>query len=305
MKTEFVTMPDGKAVAVTYWDSAVKPKAAVAVVHGMCEYIARYDDFCTFLGQNGYNAIGMDNRGFGETDAERRGKGYAGMFEATVDDIAREVDLARKRWGVERVYVIGHSYGSFLTQRFIEKYHDKVSGAILCGSAFQSGPMPAFGRFLANRGAKKHADEPGKIFAKLTFESYDKKFGEGKNAWLTRNDKAVDRYNADEKCAGVGVCSYMFYKEMLDGIATVNRERKKVPETFKLMIASGVHDGVGGYGKLVKRLCAEYGKKCGIEPRLKLYALGRHEILNELNKGEVYEDFLAFLDELECEAAGK
>ena len=302
MTTEFVEMTGGKRVAVSFWE-AKNPKAAVVVVHGMCEYIARYNDFCEFLCANGFGVIGMDNRGFGDTDADRRGKGEKGMFEATVDDIKKEVDMARERFGVQNVYVIGHSYGSFLTQRFIEKYHSSVSGAILCGSALQSGIMLKVGTMLAGRQAKKAPDEPGNTFAKLTFKKYDKKFGEGENAWLNRDKAEVEKYNADVKCAGVGVCSAMFYKEMFEGIALTNAERNKVPSGFNLMIASGGDDGVGGYGKLVKKLFKAYRKKCGLNARLKLYEGGRHEILNEPIKGEVYEDFVEFLDD--CEAQGK
>lgn len=302
MTTEFVEMTGGKRVAVTYWDNVPHPRAAVVMVHGMCEYIARYNDFCEFLGNNGYNVIGMDNRGFGDTDPDTRGKGVAGMFENTVDDIKKEVDMARARWGVERVYVIGHSYGSFLTQRFIEKYHDSVSGAILCGSALQSGIMLSVGKKLARRQAKKDPNSPGKTFAKLTFEKYDKRFGEGENAWINRDKHEVEKYNADEKCAGVGICSAMFYKELFEGIARTNKRRGDVPSDFKLMIASGASDGVGGFGKLVKKLHKAYRKKSGLDARLKLYPGGRHEILNEINKGEVYEDFVEFLDSCEREA---
>ena len=303
MTTEFVTMRDGKRVSVSYWDSTEAPRAAIVMVHGMCEYIARYDDFCTFLGHNGYNVIGMDNRGFGDTDAAARGKGYADMFENTVDDIKQEVEIAKARWNVERVYVIGHSYGSILTQRFIEKYHADVAGAILCGSTLQSGIMLSVGRRLAASHSEKSPDGEGKIFAKLTFESYDKKLKDGVNGWINRDKDAVEKYNADEKCAGVGICSNMFYKEMFDGIKRINAHRGDVPADFKLMIASGSDDGVGGYGKLVKKLRRAY-EKHGLTPVFKLYDGGRHEILNEINKGEVYEDFVGFIDGCESEYAG-
>ncbi|MBD5131989.1 MAG: alpha/beta hydrolase [Clostridiales bacterium] len=298
MTTEMVTMTGGKPVAVSFWDNVDKPRAAVVMVHGMCEYIARYDDFCKFLGHNGYNVIGMDNRGFGDTDADRRGKGYDGMFEATVDDIKLEVDMARERWGVERVYVIGHSYGSILTQRFIEKYHSYVSGAILCGTTMQYGVMLGLGRSLAKKWAKKNPDREGKFFAKMTFEAYDKKLKDGNNGWINRDKAEVEKYNADEKCSGVGICSVTFYKEMLNGCHTINKERGRTPSTFKLMIASGTADGVGGYGKLIKKLEKTY-RKHGLNPKVKMYKDARHELLNEINKGEVYEDFVGFLDECE------
>lgn len=304
MTTEFIQMPDGKKVAVTFWDNTDAPRAAIVMVHGMCEYIARYDDFCKFLGSNGYNVIGMDNRGFGDTDPDRRGKGYEGMFEDTVDDIMREVDMARERWNTERVYVIGHSYGSILTQRFIEKYHSAVSGAILCGSTMQTGIVLAVGKILSNSRCKKDPDGAGAPFAKLTFTSYDKKIKDGLNGWLNRDKDAVKAYNADEKCYGVGVCSNLFYKEMFGGLDRINKERGKVPADFKLMIASGKNDGVGGYGKLVKKLYRAY-KKVGLDPMLKLYDGGRHEILNEINKGAVYEDFVEFIDECERELFGE
>lgn len=298
MTTEFVQLTGGKKVAVTYWDNVDKPRAAVVMVHGMCEYIARYDDFCKFLGHNGYNVIGMDNRGFGDTDADRRGKGYPGMFEDTVDDIKLETDIARKRWGVERVYVIGHSYGSILVQRFIEKYHEHVSGAILCGSTIQKGFLRALGAFIAKRKAKRDPDAPGTFFANMTFKSYDKKLKDGHNGWINRDKAEVEKYNADEKCEGVGTCSVMFYKEMLEGCDRINRDRGRVPSTFKLMIASGTDDGVGGYGKLIKKLVKAY-RRHGVEPKVKMYNGGRHEILNEIDKGETYEDFLAFIDDIE------
>ncbi len=303
MTTEFLQLTGGKNVAVTYWDNVEKPRAAVVMVHGMCEYIARYDDFCKFLGHNGYNVIGMDNRGFGDTDADARGKGYPDMFENTVDDIKMEVDIARKRWGVERVYVIGHSYGSILTQRFIEKYHSYVNGAILCGTTMQSGFTLSFGHFLAKRKAKKRPDADGKIFAKLTFESYDKKLKDGVNGWINRDKAEVEKYNADEKCAGVGICSVMFYKEMFEGLKRILKDRGRTPSGFPLMIASGTDDGVGGYGKLIKKLVKTY-RKHGLDPFVKMYEGGRHELLNEINKDVVYEDFVGFLNRQE-ENSGK
>lgn len=294
--TEFVTMRDGKNVAVTYWENVSSPRGVVILVHGMCEYIGRYDDFAKYLNSNGYYVIGMDNRSFGATDADARGKGYEGMFEDTVDDIKQELDIAKERWNTDNIMVIGHSYGSFLTQRFIEKYHDFVKGAILCGSALQDGIVLKVGSTIANKKFKKDPDGKGKIFAKLTFESYDKKLKDGLNGWINRDMAAVEAYNADEKCNFM--CANSFYKSMFDGLKTTNKERGRVPSDFKLMIASGTADGVGGYGKLVRKLAKAYKSKCGLTPKVKLYEGGRHEILNEINKGEVYEDFLNFVDDV-------
>ncbi len=291
---EQFTARDGKKISVRYWEDDVKsPRAAVVIVHGMCEYIDRYDGFCRFLNSNGFYCIGMDNRGFGHTDPDTLGQAYDGMFEDTVDDIKQEADIAKERWGVDKVFVIGHSYGSFLTQRFIERYYSSVSGAVLVGTARQGGFTAALGRVIAKQKCKKDPKAQAKIFYDLTFAKYDKKAGDGFCGWINRDKAEVAKYVADPFCNFL--CTVGFYKTFLFGIRTIIEERSKVPSDFRLMMAAGTGDGVGAYGKDVKRLHKEYLKKCGIDARLKLYDDARHEILNEINKGDVYEDIVGFL----------
>ncbi len=162
----------------------------------------------------------------------------------------------------------------------------------------QSGVMLSLGKRIAAKKVKKNPDADGKFFAKMTFEAYDKKLKDGVNGWINRDKAEVEKYNADEKCAGVGICSVMFYKEMFGGLDSINKERGNTPGAFPLMIASGTDDGVGGYGKLIKKLVKDY-RKHGLYPVVKMYEGGRHELLNEINKGVVYEDFVGFLDDCE------
>ena len=37
------------------------------IVHGMCEYVDRYDDFANYLTQNGFAVIGNDHLGHGKS----------------------------------------------------------------------------------------------------------------------------------------------------------------------------------------------------------------------------------------------
>lgn len=294
MKRESITMRDGKPVWFAFWDELTVPvKGAVVIVHGMAEHIERYDDFAKYLNSRGYIVSGFDDRGHGKTDEKSLGKAYGDLFEDTVDDIAQEVDIVKARYG-KPVFLIGHSYGSFMTQRFMEKYIDRVCGVILSGSALQKGFILNFGSMLANSKCKKHADEPGQIFANLTFVAYDKKLkAKTVNEWLTRDMSVVEEFNKNPLDGFI--CSNGFYKSFFNGLKRVNSERKPMPKGTRLLIASGDADGVGGYGKLVKKLYKVY---CGlgIEPELKLYEGARHEILNETNKDEVYKDFADFID---------
>ena len=53
---------------------------------------------------------------------------------------------------------------------------------------------------------------------------------------------------------------------------------------------------MGNCGKAVENVCKRY-QNCGIKDvEMKLYKDDRHEILNELDKDQVYQDILTWLD---------
>ena len=79
------------------------------------------------------------------------------------------------------------------------------------------------------------------------------------------------------------------YIHKADHLAKMNR---KLPVYF---IAGGA-DPVGNYGKGVEQ-AAEAFRKAGMERvSCKIYPEGRHEILNECNKEEVYKDTAEWIE---------
>ena len=114
--------------------------------------------------------------------------------------------------------------------------------------------------------------------------------------WLSRDDKVVDAYVADPLCgfpASAGLArdmlGGMLYIQQKDSLAAMN---KQLPVFF---IAGG-DDPVGDDGDGV-RLAAEKFQKAGMEDvSVRIYPLCRHEILNELNKEEVYEDVVQWME---------
>ena len=53
---------------------------------------------------------------------------------------------------------------------------------------------------------------------------------------------------------------------------------------------------MGDYGKAVNEVCREYKKKGINDVSMKLYPDDRHEILNELDRKQVYEDVLRWME---------
>ncbi|HEY5123565.1 MAG TPA: alpha/beta hydrolase, partial [Ignavibacteria bacterium] len=67
------------------------------------------------------------------------------------------------------------------------------------------------------------------------------------------------------------------------------------PKDLPVLIISGDKDPVGNNGKGVTEVYNKF-KKAGVKNlTLKLFADGRHEMLNETNKNEVYQFILDWL----------
>ena len=286
MKYEKFTARDGKEINLAVWEEVAEPKGLVQIIHGMCEHVARYDEFAEYLNSKGYLVDGDDHRGHGLTDKDNLGIALDGdLFKDTLRDELDLTDYLINKYSLP-VYVFGHSYGSFITQNYLMCSSDKIAGAILCGSALMSKPIASFGYRVARKKCKKQKNNEGTFFADVTFNSYDKKLKEGKNAWLSYNKQNVEAFNNDELCGFT--CSYGFYRDFFKGLVGIAKGKWEISnKNLPILIIAGADDPVGGSGKLVKKLYKRY-KKNGNKATLMLVSNGRHEILNEYNKAETF-----------------
>jgi alpha-beta hydrolase superfamily lysophospholipase len=62
-----------------------------------------------------------------------------------------------------------------------------------------------------------------------------------------------------------------------------------LPKDLPLLIISGDMDPVGDFGKGVKKVYNLYSNAGIVDVTLKLIPDARHELLNEVNKKEIYE----------------
>ena len=67
--------------------------------------------------------------------------------------------------------------------------------------------------------------------------------------------------------------------------------RKELP----VFLIAGGDDPVGNYGKGVRRAADAFRKAGMTDVSVHIYPLCRHEILNEINREEVYGDILQWL----------
>ena len=73
---------------------------------------------------------------------------------------------------------------------------------------------------------------------------------------------------------------------------------QKVPKELPVFFVAGADDPVGSFGKDVKRVYERYVSAGIQDVRIKLYEGDRHEILNETDRQQVYEDLYNWIIEI-------
>ena len=294
---------DDYQVVMSIWEPDCAPKGIVQIFHGMVEHIDRYEHFAHYLNSKGYIVAGDDHRGHGRTaGVEFLGKvPFGHTYFDTIDDGKVITSYLKKRYGNLPLFVFAHSYGSFLGQGYIQQNSENIDGCILSGSANMSGIEPKIGRFVANIQHKLYGKDKAAEFIKnMTFGGYEKPFKKEKrqNAWLNRDASECEKYNSDKYCNYT--MSVGFYKNFFDGLCRIYEQDRLagIDKKLPIFIVAGDKDPVGKMGKLVNKLYDMY-TQLGIEDvKIKLYEDARHEIVNELNKDEVYADIAGWLDNL-------
>lgn len=288
---------DGKVITVNVWDKVEKAKGIVVISHGMAEHAERYEDFAHFLNENGYVVLAGNHRGHKYNNAGEKGMVEGDSYAQAVEDVNSVVVYAKQKYGKE-VVLLGHSYGSFLSQRYIELYSSDIKACILSGTAHMKNPLISLGNMIASLQKTIFGpDKIGNLIDKMSFGAYNKPFeAQGqKFAWLSRDKEQVAKYEADEYCGYP--LSIGFYSSFFKGVLKMYGEacdsiRKDIP----LMIAIGGDDPVSNKSVLAKKLYDFYISKGLTKVEFKVYDGARHEILNETNKKEVYQDMLIFIN---------
>lgn len=277
-----------------------KPKAAVMLSHGMCEYIERYEDFARFLCDNDIALCGCDHIGHGNSIASMDMLGY---FGHTRGHLRLAQDLQRMKRVMEQHlpqiphFLIGHSMGSFIARYYFARCNkDRWNGFIMLGTA---GRVPGIGTL--RRHLIAIARDKGEFWRynwglnlalgifNLRTENY-----RTPSDWLTRDDKVVDKFRDDPKCNFAFTATG--YRDLIQALITANSIRvlDSTRTDVPMLMMSGGMDPVGEYGHSVRRAYRSYLKR-GCDVTLRIYRESRHELLFELNKDEVRDDLLSFM----------
>jgi alpha-beta hydrolase superfamily lysophospholipase len=309
----WISMDDGTCLFLRRWKTKAPPRAVLHIVHGMAEHSKRYAGLAGLLVEEGIEVWAADQRGHGETACNEQNKvGSGGLFGhcADGDGFARvtlDIDTVnkaiRKEYPDLPLFLMGHSWGSFIAQNYIENFEGgenriTLAGCILSGTRGPDGVKIAAGAAVMNFLAFVFGERNGSRLAKAAADGpYSKAFRPNRTEfdWLSRDEKVVDAYAADPFCGFL--CSTGFYRDMAAALKRIHLpgEMAKIRKDLPVYVFSGSADPVGDMGASPAALVVAY-RHLGIgDLETVLYPDARHETLNETNREEVQASLLSWL----------
>jgi len=306
MKTEELTFTDEENVEIFYYkwspDDSVNSKGIVQISHGMAELSARYERTASKLTSSGYIVYVNDHRGHGRTALSLDSIGYPGDrdgFSWMVRDMFQLSQIIKAENPGVPLFLLGHSMGSFLSQRYIQLHGDEIDGLVLSGTNGKQGLSLDIGILIARieiklRGRKAKS----RILNSLSFGSFNKSFHPSRTEfdWLSRDCSEVDKYVRDKNCGGIFTAG--FFHDFFEGLKEIENPSNMadIPRDLPVYIFSGEKDPVGGFTKGVMRLVQAYRSLGMNDITYRFYKDGRHEMLNEINREQVIEDLIFWLN---------
>lgn len=279
-----------------------EPRAIVQIIHGIAEYIDRYDEFMSFLADNGIIAVGTDHLGHGKSIESEEQTGFF-AYDNGWDYVVRDEEVLRlamhENYPELPIIVFGHSMGSFMARTLLIRYPDAFNAAIISGTGNQGAALVNGGLFMGNLvTGLKGAHHYSKFLNNLAFGSYNEIYDNPKTEydWLSRDEANVQKYIDDPLCGFIPSCS--LFRDMMTGVKFITNKKNltAMNKDMPVYFMSGDMDPVGECGKGVQKAYNNFLEAGMKDVSIKLYPGGRHEMLNEINKDEVYTDILAWLE---------
>lgn len=294
MRSDFYYPSCGKgAIHGCRWTPEGQPRAILQIVHGIAEYVERYDAFAQYLNSLGYLVVAEDHMGHGKSIGKDGVQGYfhGGWFSA-VEDTYQLLNSVREEYPELPFVLFGHSMGSFMARTILAKYPDSgIAAAVICGTGWQPIAFLRMAAPICNLVCRIDGEEkPSEKLQGLVFGGYNKRVEHPRTPfdWLNRDSRAVDAYIADPMCGFTASAGLL--RDMLQGITFVESTQNlsAMKKELPVLFIAGGDDPVGNYGKGVRQTAKAFQNSGMQKVDVKIYPLCRHEILNEINKEEVY-----------------
>lgn len=287
-----------------WYDREKKCRGVLQIVHGMLEYIERYNEFAEYMAEAGYFVVGHDHLGHGDSVSDPSELGYVGEQGAVLwlKDIEQVRKMAASYAPKAPYIMLGHSMGSYLVRRYLIYHGNRVDGAVIMGTGQQPAALVKAGlavtySSMMKSGPKGHSA----ILDNLTCSGFAKRYPDNAHtgSWMSRDPQVLVHALQDKKM------NYHFTLNAFEALfrtieeAVDPKRAARMPKELPLLVLSGDEDPVGENGKGVRRFEAML-KKIGMKNiTCILYPKNRHELVNDLDKDQVTGDILRWCNAIQ------
>lgn len=297
----FFRSTDGMNMSrVLIWkDDSTEPAGILQIAHGLTEHIGRYDRFARFMAANGFVVCGNDHIGHGLTAPSQAELGNFGEPDSDirmVDDMHTLYNIMSKRYPSLPFYMLGHSMGSFLARIYASLFGYEMSGLILCGTSQVSSKLSLLQEYVYPlgdmMGKDTYSSTGSEILGRLTARYFKE---DDENAWLSVSKENRAEADSDPYFdfpvtnASAMIVARMFFRSCSDECYS------SIPPELPVFLISGGKDPIGLFGRGVLNCCTKLEEN-SITADMKLYPGLRHEILNEDDYQNIYDDILKWIN---------
>lgn len=291
--------------AIKVYPKDKKITRILQIVHGMTEYIEKYLDFMEYLSSYGFLAVGHDQLGHGASYTKSEDQGYFGEPDPNlnlIEDIHKLKKITEEKYPNLPYFILGHSMGSFLLRQYITIYTDNLAGVLLLGTGFVSPCATSLALRLISvwacfKGWKHKSNFIRGIISGSEIKKWDTTGKDLNRSWLTRDPEMAKKLIFDKKSHFVFTLNGYYGLLQCINYVCNNSNIVKVKSNLPILFLSGKCDLVGNYGKGVIK-SAEIMRSMGsIDVTLKLIDNDRHELLNEIDRKDIYIYILNWIEQ--------
>lgn len=249
------------------------PRAIIIFLHGFGDHVARYGSFTRYFVTRGYGVCLFDYRGHGRSGGRRT---HVNKFYDYLYDISQFIEFIKSNSPDAPILLAGHGFGGQLAINFVVKYSKGVRGVILSA--------PSFGVKME---VPKWKLKLGTFAAKwLPIYRVPTNIDPAK---LSDDPKIAEEYAKDPYIVrDISVrCGYEIYKNMELLMAMASRIH------LPILLLHGSADRMTD-PEATKRF---FMRLPAINKKLKVYQGGGHEIFNDRDKNEAFQDISTWLEE--------
>jgi len=250
-------------------------KAVVVLVHGNSEHMGRYAHVVSALTARGFTVFNHDHRGHGKSAGVRGDVEDFGFF---ISDLRKLVELAREQNPDLPLFMVAHSLGGLIALTYALENESTLSGLVLMSPALE------FGADVSPL-LKRLAGVIARAAPLLPITPSNKQ----PDSVLSRDPEIQRLFDADPLCYSGDVrARYGF--ELLKAAERVRNRGRKLQ--LPVLLEYGTDD------RLVNPRASKalFERLTTPDKTLLEWKDARHELFNELEKVEVIESVVAWLE---------